>query len=98
MARLDLSRELHEICQNVYFQPPESYKLTYPCIVYKISTGDTIYADNLPYRFCYRYDITVIDSDPDSELPLKVAMLPTAKMDRCFTSDNLYHSVFTVYR
>ena len=97
MDRLGLSTMLHELCEHVYFQPPESFKLQFPCIVYERRSGDTTYADNLPYRFEYCYTITVIDANPDSELPKKVAMLPMCKMDRCFTSDNLNHTTFIMY-
>lgn len=97
MSRDKLSAMLHDICDNVYYQPPESVKLKYPCIIYERRTGDTLYANNLPYKFTYCYDVTVIDPDPDSDLPLKVAALPMCKMDRCFTSDNLNHTAFTLY-
>ena len=97
MSRLDLSQIFHELCPNVYFQPPESVKLKYPCIIYERRTGDTSFADDKPYRFNWCYTITVIDPDPDSELPEKVAMLPLCKVDRCFTSDNLNHTSFVMY-
>lgn len=97
MDRLGLSELLHEICDNVYFQPPESVQLKYPCIIYSRRTGDTTFADDMPYRFEYCYTITVIDPNPDSDLPRKVAMLPMCKMDRCFTSDNLNHTTLIMY-
>lgn len=95
--RLKLSEALHEICNNVYFQPPESVKLKYPCIIYERRTGDTSFADDVPYRFNWSYTITVIDSNPDSTLPEQVAMLPMCRVDRCFTSDNLNHTTFVLY-
>ena len=97
MDRLGLSEVLHNICDNVYFQPPESVRLKYPCIIYKRRTGDTIYADNLPYRFEQCYNVTVVDANPDSEIPLEIAKLPMCKMDRCYTADNLNHSTFILY-
>ena len=97
MNRLGLSSLLHEICDNVYFQPPPSLHLSYPCIIYERRSGDSTYADDSTYRFEYSYTITCIDSDPDSEIPEQVAKLPMCKMDRCFTTDNLYHNVFIMY-
>lgn len=96
-SRLKLSEMFHEICDNVYFQPPSGHKLKYPCIIYEARTGDTSFADNLPYMFTMSYTVTVIDPDPDTELPAKVAMLPMCRMDRCFTTDNLNHYVFVMY-
>lgn len=97
MNRVLLSEKFHELCDNVYYQPPPSVKLKYPCIIYERRSGDTSYADNKPYRFDYSYTVTYIDPDPDSGVPFKIAELPMCKMDRCFTSDNLNHSVFIIY-
>ena len=97
MSRMKVSEMLHELCEHVYYQPPESVKLVYPCIIYERKSGDTDYADDLPYKFTMSYTVTVIDKNPDSEIPDKVAMLPMCRMDRCFTSDNLNHSVFVLY-
>ena len=97
MNRQSLSSIFHDICENVYFQPPPSVQLRYPCIIYQRRTGDTLYANNLPYRFEHCYTVTCIDSNPDSVIPDKIAMLPMCKMDRCFTNDNLNHSTFVLY-
>lgn len=95
--RLELSELLHEICENVYYQPPPSVQLIYPCIIYERRTGDTIFADNVPYHFTYCYTVTCIDPDPDSEIPERIAELPMCKMDRCYTAENLNHSTFVLY-
>lgn len=97
MSRMDLSEKFHEICSNVYYQPPSGHQLKYPCIIYERRTGDTFFADDTPYVFHMCYTVTVIDPDPDSEIPLEVARLPFCKMDRCFTTDNLNHTVFIMY-
>lgn len=97
MSRMKVSDMLHDICDHVYYQPPESVKLVYPCIIYERQSGDTRFADDLPYTFTMSYTVTVIDKDPDSDIPLQVAKLPMCRMDRCFTSDNLNHSVFVLY-
>lgn len=85
-----------EARRHVYFDPPEGFKMSYPCIVYKRSRIDTDFADNNPYALRKRYEITVIDKDPDSSIPDKVAMLPMCRFDREFTYDNLHHDVFTL--
>src|SRR6478609_5057795 len=80
--------------KNVYFQPPENLKMQYPCIVYKRDFVDTKYADNLPYSQAKRYQATVIDSDPDSTIPDKVAQLPYSSFQRFFVADQLNHDIF----
>lgn len=95
-SRLKLSDLLHELIgnDNVYFQPPPSLKMKFPCIVYERVRINTSFADNAPYKLDKVYQITYIDSDPDSEIPMKLANLPQCVFERQFISDNLYHNVF----
>lgn len=97
--RLMLHEQLVKILgsNNVYFQPPESITMKYPCIVYKRSTGDTSFADNNTYLFTKRYQITIIDQDPDSEIVDRIAMMPMCTFDRHYTADNLNHDIFNLY-
>ena len=97
--RLKLHNILVEIlgASNVYFQPPETIKMTYPCIVYIRNSAKTDFANNFPYKYTKRYEVTVIDENPDSEIPGKVASLPMCSFSRHFTSDNLNHDVFNLY-
>lgn len=90
---------LHNILgsDNVYFQPPETVKMKYPCIIYELATANTNFADNIPYLRKKRYTITVIDKNPDSEIPDKIADLPFCAFDRHFPSDNLHHFVYQLY-
>ena len=98
-SRLELDDILREIVGSgkVYFDPPESVKMSYPCIVYERTDADTKYADNRPYHYTKAYQVTVIDRDPDSNLPDKVAQLPLCRFARHFTADNLNHDVFIIY-
>ena len=98
-SRLDLHEILCETLgsRNVYFQPPESIKLKYPCIVYERSYVQTLKADNLNYISINRYTVTVIDKNPDSGIADKLLNLPYTSFDRHFVSDNLNHDVLTLY-
>lgn len=82
---------------NVYFQPPPTIKMEYPCIVYERSTGDTQFADNNPYTFEFRYKVTYIDRSPENEVVKKLLSLPKCTYDRFYTSDGLNHDVFNLY-
>lgn len=95
--RLDLHQILLAMVSNVYFQPPTNVRLQYPCIVYHRDFADTKFADDEPYNHTKRYQITVIDQDPDSEIPNKVAALPMSLFNRFFTADDLNHDVYNVY-
>lgn len=98
-TRLDFHALLCRLlgASNVYFQPPETIKMTYPCIVYERSANDTKFADNAPYKTMRRYTVTAIDKNPDSELPDKLGELSFSRMNRFFTANNLNHYVFNIY-
>lgn len=82
----------------VYFEPPASVCMVYPCIVYSRSGASIIDADDHTYHLRTRYSLTVIDSDPDSLIPDKLPwLLPMVSPDRVFTSNNLNHYTFTLY-
>jgi hypothetical protein len=95
--RLQLHQLLETFTDHVYFQPPENIKLEYPCIIYHRDYADTKFADDKPYAHKTRYMITVIDRDPDSEIPSKVAAMPMSLFNRFYTADNLNHDVFNVF-
>ena len=97
--RLQLQTLLEELLgsRNVYFQPPANVQMEYPAIVYSRDDIDTVFAGNLPYRSVKRYQVTVIDRDPDSEIPMRVAALPMCVFSRHFKADNLNHDVYNLY-
>ena len=96
--RLDLHAILVSLLgsSNVYFQPPASFQLSYPCIVYERSRIRTRFANNEPYNHDKQYTLTVIDEDPDSAIPDLVAGLSRCVHDRSFKSDQLNHDVFSL--
>lgn len=100
--RLLLHEELVEILgsRNVYFQPPESIKLKYPCVIYDRYSGAHRYADNKTYAYTQAYEVTYIDLDPDSNTTFRENLLEKLKMvryNRSFKNDNLNHDVYVVY-
>lgn len=98
-SRTDLHNILVSILgsKNVYFQPPASKTMSYPCIVYKRNVIDIKKADNISYSTKIGYTVTVIDANPDSLIPLKLLDLPLCKFDRFYVADNLNHDVYTLY-
>jgi hypothetical protein len=81
----------------VYFQPPENVTMSYPAIVYNRDFQYAAYADNALYSRKTRYQVTVIDRDPDSPIPDLVAHLPLTRMVRHYTTANLNHDIYDVY-
>lgn len=95
--------ELHQILvsilgsNNVYFQPPESIKINYPAIVYRRNSVAPKFADNELYSKMVRYSVTVIDGNPDSDIPNEIDKLQLCSRNNSFQSDGLNHDVFTIY-
>lgn len=83
--------------RNVYFQPPATVSMSYPCIVYAREKIDSTFANNLPYNHEKRYQVTVIDRNPDSSIPDQLAKLPLTSHSRQFVADKLHHNVFNLY-
>jgi hypothetical protein len=98
-SRLELQLILEAIpgVQMVKFQPSDSTRLTYPCIIYSRDSQDVTYADNHPFRTDTRYMVTVIDRNPDSLIPSLVAKLPYCSFSRFYVADDLNHDVYALY-
>jgi hypothetical protein len=97
--RVHLQELLEDILgsRNAYFQPPANVQLLYPCIVYERMTADSMFAGNKMYRYTKKYQVTVIDRDPDTAISDKVATLPMCSYRQFFKADNLNHDVFDLY-
>lgn len=100
--RLSLHEELVTILgsRNVYFQPPESIKLKYPCIIYERYNASQKFANNKTYSFRQGYEITYIDANPDGNASFKdnlINRLEMVRYNRHFKADNLNHDVYIIY-
>lgn len=79
---------------HVYHQAPKNQQMEYPCIVYKMTDIPDEHADNIRYFEHRKYQLIVIDTDPDSKLREKVAKLKWCRYIRSYVSENLHHFVF----
>lgn len=98
-SRLKLQTELEQLLgnRNVYYQPPASMKMEYPCIRYSKSDIDTKYANNKKYINKTRYEIIVLSKRPDDPVIDKLLELQYCSYDRHYAVDNLHHDVLTLY-
>jgi hypothetical protein len=71
--------------------------MEYPCILYERDGASAEYADNSLYRHAKRYQVTVIDRNPDTTISDEVERLPRCSFNRFFIADNLNHFVFSLY-
>lgn len=98
--RLELHEKLVQILgsRNVYFQPPESLKMQYPCIIYERYGMLINTANNAVYTRGVQYRVTVVDTAPDSIVVDKLSKsFATIKFNRHYVVDGLNHDIFTIY-
>ena len=71
--------------------------MIYPCIVYSRINILPTYADDVPYVGIDEYMVTVIDKNPDSNIPRKVLTIPTARFSRHYIAESLNHYAIEIY-
>ena len=97
-SREELHRLLKVICPNVYFQPPSNVMLKYPCIVYRKSGSSSLRANNRNYVTTPEYAMTVIDRDPDSQLPQHIlGSFAMCEDGTVYVVDGIYHTPITLH-
>lgn len=99
-SRLELHERFREILRsrNVYYQPPSTVQMQYPCIRYNLAGIDHKRASNGIYKNTNRYEVIVIDYDPESEIYREILnTFPMCSFDRSYTANNLNHFVLTLY-
>ena len=98
-TRVELDRILRETLgtTNVYYDPPESFKLKYPCIVYSLGGHTEVFADDSKYYRMKRYDMIYITKDADDPMVDTLDDLRYCRLSRPYTSDGLYHYAYDIY-
>lgn len=98
MSRKDLHMDLLEVCDNVYFQPPNNLKIKYPCIVYNKRIVDTKYANDDVYSIKQRYEVIAMSNDPDNTLAEQILKsIQYCTISSTFVVDNVYHTTLRLY-
>ena len=98
--RTDLHIELKELLgsKNVYFQPPENVKLSYPCYVYRREPSDILRADNKLYRRVHKYGLTYITRNPDDPLiDATESHFKMCRFRRFYAADDLNHYSYDLF-
>lgn len=97
--RKGLDNRLREILgsDNVYFNPPESIKLKYPCIVYNLDNKELVKADNINYLKHNYYNVTLIHPDPVNKIQDMLIELPYCQWVSYYSADDLNHYRYQIY-
>ncbi len=104
-SRLELHNEFIEVLgtneqedKRVYYNPPQSLKMKYPCIRYKKVPPNIQRANNSIYNITNGYEVIIIDPDPDSVIADTVLLrFKQCSVERIYTADNLNHTVLKIY-
>lgn len=99
-TRIELQEKFEELLgsRNVYFQPPESIKLKFPCIIYNLSSMQNNNADDIRYIKNKRWFVTIVDKDPESDIYERmIDEFQMCALDRTGVVDNLNHWYLTLF-
>jgi len=85
--------------KKAYYEPPSDIMLDYPCIIYQFDRYEGVmYSANDVYAAWPSFTITIIDFDPESNIPFEFVELKkkncNISLDRTFSADGLYHWIF----
>lgn len=98
---MDRRLQLHELlltfADNVYFQEPERQGMVYPAILYQPDYEYRTHANNATYGLVDRWQVTIMDEDPDSAIRQRLRMLPLCVFDRHFRTSGLNHFIYSLY-
>ena len=83
--------------RHTYFNPLPSVRMKFPAIKYSLNDVNLAFANNRLYRAKPSYQVTLIDTNPDSEYVDKILRIPYCRFDRFYIADNLNHWTFTIY-
>ena len=95
--RIKFDAFLKTLCPNVYFQKPTNISMKYPAIVYSIKDIEKVRANNKSYKTHHKYEVTVMDMNPDTTLIDDLMKLDYCEFDRHFVYDGLNNFSFIIY-
>ena len=92
-----LREVLKEHCYALYYNSTSNTKITYPCVIYKLSDKQSRFADDVMYFHRDIYQVTVISKLPDSPVVEDIMeKFQNVTFDSNYVIDNLYHSILTI--
>lgn len=97
--RLELHEKLVDVLGSryVYYQPPSTVKMEYPCIVYRRDGSDIKRGNNSVYNHRKRYHITYISRSSNEDVTDALEHMLYCRFSDKLVIDNLYHSYLSLY-
>ena len=83
---------------KLYFAPlPSNLILEYPCIVYKHTNLDPIYANNGIYETGTTFEVVMMRNDDfNTEITKQMLTIPGSRYIRGYTVDSIRHDVYEI--
>lgn len=97
------STDLHDVLKNlmpgipIYFQPPESIRMQYPCLIYTIDGTNSVHADNIKYADTRIYQLILVQRQPDTYLLDVVNSLQMCEHTGRLVVGGLYQDQFRLF-
>lgn len=98
--RIKFHNKLKEVLgnNNVYYNPPSTTKLQYPCIIYNLSDIRINKANNNVYLLDHVYQVTLIGIKVTDDTKDKILTeIPYSNFNRSYINNGLYHYVYTIF-
>lgn len=89
--------KLRTVCPNVYFQPPPNLKMKYPCIVYKQTGEQKLWANNKCHSNFKQWIVSYISKDVLDKATDEIALWPMCEFNRTYSVNGLSHTVYYIY-
>lgn len=97
-SRVELHNELLKFSKNVYFQPPSSLQMVYPCIIYSKSPKSKQFGNDATYISKQGYQLMVIDRSPTSTTADELeSYFQYCTITQYYTVDSLNHTTLNLY-
>lgn len=101
-TREDVHEALVDILESnhVYFNPPDSIKMIYPCFRYEFTGIKQYKADNGPYVHFKKYTVTYLTTnvrEPNEIINEMLNAFEYCSVDRNYASDGVQHTTFAIY-
>lgn len=102
MNRVDIQSMLEDFQKalnekpSVYFQPPDSAKLSYPCFIYSYSDVNVLHSDGDAYLKSEEYVVKYITKKADPKMFDALLRLNSFRFDRHYLGDGLHHYSFVL--
>lgn len=97
--RIELHHQLEQsFGVKAYYQPPESMKLTYPCVVYSFETFNTRNANNMPFVINERYKVSYLHKNVDDSR-CKAVLRDFDKITHTqhYVTNGVYNDIYYIY-